>query len=821
MKEKLKRTGVCLAALLIVLCMMLGASFGARSVSARADSSEINVSRIMNVVYDDSGSMHNNGSHSWYQAKYSMEIFSALMQENDHMNIYYMSSYVGVSEEEVSRVEPLISIDGNETHKQQNIAEIHDCVTYTRTTPFSSIEGALGDLEEESGYTEKWLIVITDGDEFDDKEQSSDLDALFQDCGREDIRVVYLAIGEDAIVPSETDDVSVYQADPDRQDGGSEILSRVTEICQKIFQRPSYEVIVNGEIELDLPVSELIVFAQGKEVSVGRVDGASVNTVAASITEDDKDKATLNPNADVEISEMYGEIVTFLPESGNYFNEGNYPLEIDAEEYIVYYRPYLEFAVEFEDLDGNEYTGSTLPSGTYRADCYLTYPEGHEKYGERVDTAGLDVSYSKKIVRDGKETEITTDIFELEEGDIELIFRVDYLKYVSVEKKFSVSVRDMQFAFTFPEAPEFDLTKLESSGGLEVSLTNKGEPLTAEEWGGIELSVESDGLDFRIEKGENGIVTLFPLYLGGDLLATGIGDIGFSLEAMLDGSFVAAGSGSLTIVDDRKDAVLALTFDQQETGYSNKNFANESPERTFTVTINGEPLTREQYDSLSFTVDGDGFVLPEVVLDDFREGQPTTGRVQFLPGTDELKDLAGDHDFTVGVEGNYLGQPLSATISDSIAVEDARSAWEIFLDLLPLIITILVIIFLILAYAPIIKHYLPWKITYEYTGGIIPFKNHNPYKSLASVLTVLIPFMSMRYRLKPVDCNELNSFITIKAQRGKYVKCVAISPDYQAGRPGRNGRKDKEARLLLPGGLIYRKDGTQCGRFTSKRKNRR
>ena len=809
MKEKMKRTGLCLAALLIVLCMMLGASFGARPVSARADSSEINVSRIMNVVYDDSGSMHNNGSHSWYQAKYSMEIFSALMQENDHMNIYYMSSYVGVSEEEVDQVEPLISIDGNETHKQQNIAEIHDCVTYTRTTPFSSIEGALGDLEEESGYTEKWLIVITDGDEFDDKEQSSDLDALFQDCGREDIRVVYLAIGEDAIVPSGTDDVSVYQADPDRQDGGSEILSRVTEICQKIFQRPSYEVIVNGEIELDLPVSELIVFAQGKEVSVGRVDGASVNTVAASITQDDTDKATLNPDADVEISEMYGEIVTFLPESGNYFNEGNYPLEIDAEEYIVYYRPYLEFAV-----DWNEYTGSTLPSGTYRADCYLTYPEGHEKYGERVDTAGLDVSYSKKIVRDGKETEITSDIFELEEGDIELIFRVDYLKYVSVEKKFSVSVRDMQFAFTFPSAPEFDLTKLESSGGLEVSLTNKGEPLTAEEWGGIKLSVESDGIDFRIEKGENGIVTLFPLYLGGDLMATGIGDIGFSLEAMLDGSFVAAGSGSLTIVDDRKDAVLALTFDQQETGYSNKNFANESPERTFTVTINGEPLTREQYDSLSFTVDGDGFVLPEVVLDDFREGQPTTGRVQFLPGTDELKDLAGDHDFTVGVEGNYLGQPLSATISDSIAVEDARSAWEIFLDLLPLIITILVIIFLILAYAPIIKHYLPWQIVYEFsTNG--REKKYYPYKEPKPWLTVLIPFRSMTYKMK-IDRSGSRgtgskAHITIRAERGRgRAKCVKIDQGYSVQGPNWGGKGQS---ISLGSTPIYRADGSQCGRF--------
>ena len=398
-----------------------------------------------------------------------------------------------------------------------------------------------------------------------------------------------------------------------------------------------------------------------------------------------------------------------------------------------------------------------------------------------MDTTGLDVSYSKKIVRDGKETEITTDIFELEEGDIELIFRVDYLKYVSVEKKFSVSVRDMQFAFTFPEAPEFDLTKLESSGGLEISLTNKGEPLTAEEWGGIELSVESDGIDFRIEKGENGIVTLFPLYLGGDLLATGIGDIGFSLEAMLDGSFVAAGSGSLTIVDDRKDAVLALTFDQQETGYSNKNFANESPERTFTVTINGEPLTREQYDSLSFTVDGDGFVLPEVVLDDFREGQPTTGRVQFLPGTDELKDLAGDHDFTVGVEGNYLGQPLSATISDSIAVEDARSAWEIFLDLLPLIITILVIIFLILAYAPIIKHYLPWKITYFFGQELENDNEYYPYTKLKTILMTLLPFVSLSGKIDEGfyvgnDGEDYLSFnIKFKSIRGrKQAKCIDI-----------------------------------------------
>ena len=232
------------------------------------------------------------------------------------------------------------------------------------------------------------------------------------------------------------------------------------------------------------------------------------------------------------------------------------------------------------------------------------------------------------------------------------------------------------------------------------------------------------------------------------------------------------------------------------------------------MTINGEPLTREQYDSLSFTVDGDGFVLPEVVLDDFREGQPTTGRVQFLPGTDELKDLAGDHDFTVGVEGNYLGQPLSATISDSIAVEDARSAWEIFLDLLPLIITILVIIFLILAYAPIIKHYLPWQIVYEFsTNG--REKKYCPYKEAKPWLTVLIPFKSMTYKMK-IDRSGSRgtgskAHITIRAERGRgRAKCVKIDQGYSVQGPNWGGKGQSVSLGSTP---IYRADGSQCGRF--------
>ena len=151
MKNIARKIGTAALCLLMLFAVCLGAaSLG--KVSAGAEEAEMTVSRILNVVYDDSGSMHNNGSHSWYQAKYSMEIFSAMMQEKDHMNIYYMSTYTGITdEEEAKAVDPLISIDGREANKQQNVNTIHNEVTYTGLTPYSSIVGGYANLKEETG----------------------------------------------------------------------------------------------------------------------------------------------------------------------------------------------------------------------------------------------------------------------------------------------------------------------------------------------------------------------------------------------------------------------------------------------------------------------------------------------------------------------------------------------------------------------------------------------------------------------------------------------------------------------------------------------
>lgn len=146
-----------------------------------------------------------------------------------------------------------------------------------------------------SGYDEKWLMVITDGDSFNNNEKSEDIDRLISDCSDNNIKIVYLAIGN-ALVPAENigKGIYVYKADGQVSSGNTGILSRVTQICQRIFQRPSLTTAKSGNLVLDVPTSEIIVFAQGSNVSIGDIDGTKKTLSSVSMTAADKDKATIN-----------------------------------------------------------------------------------------------------------------------------------------------------------------------------------------------------------------------------------------------------------------------------------------------------------------------------------------------------------------------------------------------------------------------------------------------------------------------------------------------------------------------------------------------
>ena len=87
---------ICCLILSFFMIFGLSGSFFISPKEARAAES---VSKYINVVYDDSGSMiKSDGDASsaefydkWCQAKYAMEVFSTMLSEGDTLNIFPMS----------------------------------------------------------------------------------------------------------------------------------------------------------------------------------------------------------------------------------------------------------------------------------------------------------------------------------------------------------------------------------------------------------------------------------------------------------------------------------------------------------------------------------------------------------------------------------------------------------------------------------------------------------------------------------------------------------------------------------------------------------
>lgn len=747
------------------------------------------VSRLINIVYDDSRSMHLGNSLAWCQAKYSLEVFSAMMQDQDCMNIYFMSQFAGMSQSQASSVKPLIGdLTGDRSLQQSNITRIHDTVTRTRGTYFQSIAKAYSDLKSNTqGYDEKWLVVITDGDSFSDGETAADLDAAFSGCYADQIKIVYLAIGDNALapVPDATRGLFVYDANVNSSTGDNGILARVTQICQRIFQRPSVANKESNAFTLDIPASEVIIFAQGKNVEIGDLNGAKKTVSSATIGEKDKTKATSDTSdlSEVSVTELHGTIVTFTPSNGTYFDEGTYKVTILADEYIVYYKPCLDVILNVKDGSGKYVTDQYIPAGSYTLEYWLSYPEGHAKHGEKIPSSLFDISYDRTLSIDGNKQTLSSDTVELTTGDVEISVAANYLTFISsigtvkyIVEDFTIEPIDVALEYL---QTEYLLSTLETENeGILVKVSKDGAPLTGDEWAEYQLETQADGLDLYAVKNSDSSFTIYPRYADGDRAKTKTGDVPFLVDVFAHNghrkTFEGTANGSVNIYDDVTAVELGVTIDEQDMSVSNKDFNDQPVTRKVTITWAGKPLTKAQYDALKLTAEVKGKKLSATIEPDpYVEGGPTTATVTFHSEKEDIIKLNGNHDFTVQAEVETADGKSEGQAKSVQKVDDARTFMEKFLDFLPYLLGILLLLFLILAYAPLIKHYLPRKILPETTGRLKGGSTHNTYRHIGALLTVLIPFMSVRTTVTGTWAGMLKSAdFKLKAGKGRTAICV-------------------------------------------------
>ncbi len=774
------------AAVFLLLAVLMGTLFLPSTVSA-ATKEESLASRLINLVYDDSNSMVMNYNTAWSEAKYSMEILSAMMQEKDVMNIYFMSEYDSLRSE-ISQVK---NLSGKSSDKQSNINSIHNAVSNTGGTYFAAIEAAYNDLKNKGGsYDERHLVVLTDGNSFSDGANAETLDKLFGNAKNDNIKVIYLAIadprGTKTIKPTENDTVFVAEATPDTTEYENSILCKVTEICERIFQRPAHDVGENA-IDLKVPVSEIVIFAQGSNVSIGDIKGAKKNTNSAALSASDIDKASLHPDNSqiknqVKVAEgLAGMVATFTPASGEYLAEGKYDIKVSATSYTVYYKPCLDVKLDIKDSSGNQVNNNdTVNIGNYTAEYFLTYPKGHEKYGEKIGLAGLGINptYTLTVTTDGTPTEYTGDspkTIELKAGDTEVKVTAKYLTYISTDQSVNLVVEDMQeYPLTVeiqPEKKDYIASELEKeTEGYKVQISMPdGSAITSEQWNACEIKLNSDGIEFYdAVKNSDFSFTVRPKLLNGNYKDTKTGEIPFKATVTIRDEkqrrlYKGNDDGIVNLYNDvvpNKNGFKVQIDDINPDKIKSTGFG--TPSAKVTISWNGNPLTKAQYEALQLTAkmkkdykvkDASGnevslIEIASVQLDSWEEGKPTTATLTFKSaGSAEAQrtKLHKYDGFKVTAVIDREGVKNETSDSDDLGV---KRVWT-FIEILIL----LLIIALILSYLPPFKRYLPWKITYRCRGfgNKMNPEHHYTYLSIKGLLSLLVPILCIRTNME-IDC---------------------------------------------------------------------
>ena len=476
------------------------------------------------IVYDNSWSMYadDDGKEikAWCQALYAVEVFASMMNKGDELRVYPMHE-IEAGKKKYDQSKPLKINDPKD-------AKIIEDIKTPRAlgTPFSSIQHAYDDLKKADG--EKWLIVLTDGTEFDEFSTQSE-EKLAENINPyvKDVNVIFLGIGEQAVQPKLKESEG-HRAVVDKANKSSDVLKKLTTMCNLIFNRDSLDI-SGSTVSFDVTMKRLIIFVQGKNISnVKLSDGAG--TKGEEYTPHYNTHKESGRDIDGAIDEDLQGVIA------NYSDcpAGDYTLDYSGEMSSVgiYYEPDVDLTVKLVDENGNEVSkDDTLPPGKYK----IVYGLIDGKTGDYTDSKWLgDTHYDITYTINGEPTTITSDTksgeVEIEVGpDSELWLEdihVSYLSGYEIHKNgldfdwpkggFHVDFMPAgDFSINLSGGPDGGLYKLSEEGGnapFVATFISNGNQLSAEQMADLEFEVTSEDMEFEtvLEGDHYNIIPRFP-----------------------------------------------------------------------------------------------------------------------------------------------------------------------------------------------------------------------------------------------------------------------------------------------------------------------
>ncbi len=568
--------------------------------------------RVIDVVYDDSGSMCSDDSgpvDRWSQALYAMEVFATMLGESDEMNVFLMAdsgaSPISVSGSDPGRVEQIISGLGT-----------------TGNTPYDTVRSAASHLAAADPAASRWLVVLTDG--AFQQLPSQGLEASLAEYAAQGIQVVYLAIGAAEMLTGDPEE-GFYAYSADTSD---EILPCITEIANQIFQQqvlPASHIAISGNtmtLDIDIPVSQLLVFAQGEGIQVESLslDGAALRPTETHTVEVTEANTPVGWQGQTVLADgLCGVVQTYAAEDTPYA-KGTYTLTVSDPSHVeIYY-------IAGTDIDCHlTYNGVEVKDDEkhYAGEYGITMRFLDPLTGEEVTSDLLDGAvFTAELVNGGEVQTIdssTTSVY-LKEGDVELTASAELPGHVTVTSSHTYTV--------YPEPIRLDVSaqipgdyKLSALGPdaepILITVTNydTGEPLSQEEWDAIDsggLTVTSDGsVNWLVEKGEEvSTWEIRPDYIT-DMGDTGSGSMELTVKAEYElGTQAASGAGTFQVniaAYAASELKIEILPPEEPIPLNNLAGAQGAQVRVYTrdeYTGEYALLTQEQTEAVALTVEG-------------------------------------------------------------------------------------------------------------------------------------------------------------------------------------------------------------------------
>lgn len=556
-------------------------------------------SRAIAVVFDNSGSMYNQGNtYGWCRATYAMEVFAAMMNEGDKLLIYPMHDIkLGKNGNTIS------SLTINGPGEAGTVREIFTPIA--GGTPFSSVERAYDGLMSVSA-DEKYLIIITDGG-FEGKSIGSVSSAL--DAYSQNVNVMFLGV-LNINLPTVSNPARQYYT---KASSSEQVLSCLTAMCNRIFGRDELEV-RNNQIEFDVSMGKIIVFVQGEGVeNVSLSGGTKISEHATKYSEYGR-----GDGSSAIDKTLQGMLVTYED-----LDAGTYSISYtgDADNVCVYYEPDVDLVIQLVNSDGVVVNPtSELYAGSYRLEYGLVDKHGNFTSSELLGTTSYTITYSidgvPLTINDSGSGSV--DI-ELPSGSVlDGEFTVQYLEDYTIYKDSKalgwpdsglniiprpVGTVEIQVSGGLDN---YALSSLEQDAVYQVSVYYDGNLVTGSELDRTTLNADLAGGNAKVNVQRTDSGYTVTLGYNGDAASTDCGEYALTLSATytLDQTGQSPDTvKNFTITDDSQTLAANIVLAQDY--YVIKDIPESEPIYV-NLTAGGAPLDLDAFNNTSIGVDIQG-----------------------------------------------------------------------------------------------------------------------------------------------------------------------------------------------------------------------